>query len=112
MQELRNIRLTYNLSCRTMSLVLGLGVNQWRLMEKGGVISPSTKLLIMVCKDPRSFKKLMQNFEFPLRRTIGPKKYTNLLIRIDNILAQFQDDEKDRYEKFCSDIFSVNYSEK
>lgn len=106
-RELQTIRVVYGLSCRSMSAVLGLGENQWRLMEREGApIGRTMYLLLLVVKDPRGFKKLIAGFDQPLRQKIGDAKVNRLHERIDKILSGFKEDEQERYAEFCKKIFS------
>lgn len=59
--EIKSIRKQYGVSASKMSLVLGLGANQWRLYEMGEVPSLSNGRLIRCIKNPVVFLDLLES---------------------------------------------------
>jgi DNA-binding transcriptional regulator YiaG len=58
--EIREIRMKYELSAAKMSEVLGLGANVYRNYEAGEMPSVATGRLIRIAQDPLEFRKLLE----------------------------------------------------
>lgn len=58
--EIKSIRNKYGLSASKMSEVLGFGINMYRNYEAGELPSASNAKLILLAKDPKQFKKLIE----------------------------------------------------
>ena len=57
--EIKAIRKKYKMSASSMSRILGLGANQYRLYEAGEMPSLSNARLIQLVSDEKNFKKLL-----------------------------------------------------
>ncbi|MCD4794217.1 MAG: DUF4065 domain-containing protein [Bacteroidales bacterium] len=58
--EIKNIRNKYGLSAGKMAEVLGFGINMYRNYEAGEMPSASNAKLILLAKDPKQFKTLIE----------------------------------------------------
>src|SRR5438876_554834 len=59
-EEIRNIRSRYDLPATTMSQVLGFGVNQYGLYEKGEIPSETNARIIQMAASPLDFRRLVE----------------------------------------------------
>lgn len=76
--EITSIRISYGLSSAKMSVILGFGINQWRLYEKGEVPSISNGRLIRTIKTPSVFLDLVD----AAKNTLTEKEYDNIRDRV------------------------------
>ncbi|HVU57070.1 MAG TPA: type II toxin-antitoxin system antitoxin SocA domain-containing protein [Puia sp.] len=60
LEEIRNIRSRYDLPATTMSQILGFGVNQYGLYEKGDIPSETNARIIQMAASPVEFMKLVE----------------------------------------------------
>lgn len=79
--EITAIRERYGLSAAKMSEVLGLGVNQYRLYEKGEIPSQSIGKMLALIADPNAFKEVINHS----RKQYSVEEYRSLIRRIDNV---------------------------
>lgn len=59
-EEIRDIRSRYGLPATTMSQILGLGVNQYGLYEKGDIPSETNARIIQMAAAPEDFSRLIE----------------------------------------------------
>jgi len=59
-EEIKDIRSRYDLPATTMSQILGFGVNQYGLYEKGEVPSETNARIIQMAASPAEFRKLVE----------------------------------------------------
>ena len=79
-EDLKEMRVRYGLPSTAMSLILGLGENQYGLYEEGVVPSPSVGKLLSLAKNPAMMKEMLES----ARSSFSEKqyvKYYNSIIR-------------------------------
>lgn len=81
--EITAIREKYGLSAAKMSEVLGLGVNQYRLYEKGEIPSQSTGKMLALIADPNAFRAVINHS----RKQYSKEEYRSLMRKIDSVRA-------------------------
>jgi len=59
-EEIRDIRSRYDLPATTMSQILGFGVNQYGLYEKGEIPSETNARIIQMAAWPEDFRRLVE----------------------------------------------------
>ena len=74
-EELTRMRERYGIPARAMSLILGLGENQYSLYENGIVPSASVGNLLAFAKDPANLKLML----YTARSTFSDKEYNKYL---------------------------------
>lgn len=79
--EIVSVRERYGLSAARMSLILGIGTNQWRLYESGEVPSVSNGRMIRSIMDPSAFLCYVHSS----RHLLDEKEYKKLSARIEEI---------------------------
>lgn len=82
--EIIALRERYALSAAKMSLILGIGVNQWRLYEAGEVPSVSNGRLIRAIKDARVFLDLVNS----AKHQLGPREFGKISARLRLLLSE------------------------
>lgn len=80
--EIVAVRAKYGISASKMSLILGIGVNQWRRYEAGEVPSVSNGRMIHSIMNPEVFR----NYVWSARNLLDEKEYYRLLSGIDSII--------------------------
>lgn len=84
-EELKSIRHQYGLSANAMSLILGLGINQYRLFENGELPSVSVGRLLSLIKEPERF------FDFAKESDLlEPSEIRELAARVREMETQRQ----------------------
>jgi len=78
--EIKEIRLKYDLSAAKMSEVLGLGANIYRLYEAGEMPTVANGRMIRMAEDPKEFRKWL---EFS-RNVFEPHEFEKLQKKIDH----------------------------
>ena len=78
-EELTRMRERYGIPARAMSLILGLGENQYSLYENGTVPSASVGNLLAFAKDPAKLKMML----YTARSAFSDKEYNKYLRAID-----------------------------
>lgn len=86
-EQIKSLRERYGLSQRTMSAILGFGVNQYRSYEEGEIPSLSNAKLINLARDARNFRKLVLERKDEMRE----RDLAHLLRRIDQLLVAKDD---------------------
>lgn len=87
--EIVAVRAKYGVSASRMSLILGIGVNQWRHYEAGEVPSVSNGRMIRSIMNPEVFRDYVRS----ARNLLGEKEYDRLLSGIDSIISKGSDSE-------------------
>jgi len=82
-EQIVSIREKYGIPAKTMSEILGFGINIYRQYESGEVPNQSNARLIQLAEDPHEFRKLLD-----LCRTIEARKKEKIYHRIEAILNQ------------------------
>lgn len=70
-EELKRIRERYGIPSYAMSLILGLGENQYGLYEEGAVPTPSVGKLLSLVKEPAIMKEMLES----ARSSFNEKQY-------------------------------------
>lgn len=60
-EKIKEIRKSYGFSARMMSKILGFGINQYSLYEKGEMPSLSNGRLILAISNPATFKEIVKS---------------------------------------------------
>jgi hypothetical protein len=74
-EKLRAIRSMVGLSAKDMSMLLGWGVNQWRLYENGAVPNRSHETMIHVIRKPSGALWLLKGLSSSIVNKLGIPKY-------------------------------------
>jgi len=82
-EQIKALREKYGLSQRTMSLIMGFGVNQYRNYEDGEIPSLSNAKLINLAREPMNFKELVLEKKEELR----DQDLSNITRRINELIA-------------------------
>ena len=80
-EELKEMRERYGIPASAMSLILGLGENQFGLYEDGVVPSPSVGKLLALAMVPENMKEMLLS----ARPVLSDKQYGNYFSAIDSI---------------------------
>ena len=82
--EIVSLRERYGLSAAKMSLILGFGVNQYRLYEEGEVPSESNGKMIRSAMNPQVFLDLVKSS----RSQLTEREYTKIVARAVEVIRQ------------------------
>lgn len=82
-EEMKATRTRYGLSAAKMSLILGLGTNQYRLYENGEMPSLAVGRYIRLLEDPATFRRLLNCAKGQFTET----EYQKLLNKLSRISA-------------------------
>ena len=82
--EIIALREKYGLSATKMSVILGFGVNQYRLYEMGEVPSESNGKLIRSAMNPRTFLDLVNDS----RHQLTDREYAKITSRVQEVINQ------------------------
>ena len=78
-EEILNLRLDYGISSTKMSLILGMGINQYHNYENGEVPSISNARLIMAASDKDMFLRFLE----AAKGVLSDKDYQNIKTKIE-----------------------------
>jgi putative zinc finger/helix-turn-helix YgiT family protein len=101
-EQFRLIRELYNLSASKMSLILGIGQNQYSLYESGEIPNESNSQLIFLITDPKVFKSHL----LKRKPILQPKDYDKILDHLE-ILIHNEEDNCSSLEKVLFNSFST-----
>jgi uncharacterized phage-associated protein len=93
--EIIAIRARYGVSATKMSVILGLGVNQWRLYESGEVPNVSNGRMIRSIMNPKVFQEMVASS----RQQLSDKEYTAIMNKMQAIIAQSDTYHIEGYEQ-------------
>ena len=82
--EIIALRERYGISATKMSIILGFGVNQYRLYEMGEVPSESNGKMIRSAMNPRVFLDLVQSS----RSRLTEREYARITARAEEVIGQ------------------------
>ena len=82
--EIVALRERYGLSAAKMSLILGFGVNQYRLYEEGEVPSESNGKMIRSAMNPQVFLDLVKSS----RSQLTEREYAKIVARAEDVIRQ------------------------
>jgi uncharacterized phage-associated protein len=99
--EIVATRTRYGISAAKMSVILGIGTNQWRLYESGEVPSVSNGRMIRSIMNPKVFLDLVES----ARQLLTDKEYNTITAKVQQVIAQSDQYQIDEYE--CRRLFSV-----
>lgn len=77
-EDLKQMRERYGIPSSAMSLILGLGENQFGLYEEGAVPTPSVGRLLALAKEPANMRDMLQ----AARRSFTEKQYAKYFTAI------------------------------
>ena len=77
-EELVEMRKRYGIPVRAMSIILGLGENQFGLYEEGTVPTVSVGKLLSLAKDPKNMKEMLQS----ARPSFSDKEYSKYFLAL------------------------------
>src|SRR5690606_16106350 len=86
-EQIKALREHYGVSQRSMSTLLGFGINQYRSYEEGEIPSLSNAKLISLARDPRNFRELVLERKDELKE----RELADLLRRVDELLISQSD---------------------
>jgi len=82
--EIRSIRAKYDLPATTMSMILGLGENQYRLYEDGKMPSESVGKLILASANPKTLELFLE----ASKAKFGDAEFDRLHNRIQEVASR------------------------
>lgn len=82
-EQIKSLREHYGVSQRTMSAIMGFGVNQYRSYEDGEIPSLSNAKLIGLARDARNFRELVLGRKDEMKE----RELADLLRRADQMLV-------------------------
>lgn len=89
-EKMKKARSLYGTSAHRMAVILGFGVNQWRLYEEGATPNASNMMLILLSLNPDYFNNILFVLPDNIREEIGLKNYYALLKRVKDILTEVE----------------------
>lgn len=92
--EIIAIRKRYGISAQKMSIILGIGINQYRLYEQGEVPSVSNGRMIRSISNP----KVMLNILESSRNELSDSEYRKLSDKIKSEIAEGERHKVEQYE--------------
>lgn len=90
-EQIRALRERYGVSQRTMSTLMGFGINQYRSYEEGEIPSLSNAKLISLVRGPRNFRELILERKDELKE----RELLDLIRRVDDLLMPQADSVHD-----------------
>ncbi|MEW5843765.1 MAG: type II TA system antitoxin MqsA family protein [Bacteroidota bacterium] len=100
-EQFKLIRERYDLSAARMSLILGIGQNQYSLYESGDIPNESNSQLISLIMDPEIFKKHL----LKRKSILQPKDFDKIVEHLDSVILEEQENAN-CYESFFFNPFS------
>ena len=91
--EIIALRERYGLSASKMSVILGFGVNQYRLYEMGEVPSESNGKMIRSVMNPKVFLDLVNSS----RHQLTDREYDKIVARMEEVIAQSDEWHSERW---------------
>ncbi len=80
-EQIKALRERYGVSQRTMSTLMGFGINQYRNYEEGEIPSLSNAKLISLVRDARNFRELVLERKDELKE----REFADLLRRVEDL---------------------------
>ena len=103
--EIINIRRRYDISASKMSLILGIGINQYRLYEQGEVPSVSNGRLIRSIMNPKVMCEMVES----ARNELSQSDYDKIMRKVKSAIGDSGGHKIEQYE--IKRIFSKQRSE-
>ncbi len=103
--EIIETRQKYGISAAKMSLILGIGVNQYRLYEQGEVPSVSNGRMIRSIMNPEVMRQMIES----AANELSEKEYGKIVRRIEELTSCKVADDLYQYE--CDRIFCYRRGE-
>ena len=91
--EIIALRERYGVSATKMSVILGFGVNQYRLYEMGEVPSESNGKMIRSAMNPRVFLDLVESS----RHQLTEREYAKITSRVNEVIKQIPEWYEERH---------------
>src|SRR5574344_1267604 len=92
--EIVAIRKRYGISAQKMSLILGIGINQYRLYEQGEVPSVSNGRMIRSISNPKVMLDILESS----RNELSDNEYRKLSDKIKSEIAEGEHHKIEQYE--------------
>lgn len=92
--EIIGIRRKYGISAAKMSLILGIGVNQYRLYEQGEVPSVSNGRMIRSIMNPKVMLELVESS----RNELSESEYSKIVAKVKDAIACSDNYKLEQYE--------------
>ena len=92
--EIVAIRKRYGISAQKMSLILGIGINQYRLYEQGEVPSVSNGRMIRSISNPKVMLDILESS----RNELSENEYKKLSGRIKSEIEESENNKIEQYE--------------
>jgi len=102
--EIKKIRTKYGLTAKAMSLILGLGENQYRLYEEGKIPSEASGKLIIASSDANTMMLLLEKS----RGKFNDSEYKKYYSKISEVLSKEFEIENDNIKPY-QEIIIINY---
>lgn len=99
-EQIKALRERYGVSQRTMSTLMGFGINQYRNYEEGEIPSLSNAKLLSLVRDARNFRELVLERKDELKE----REFADLLRRVDELLTP----QNDSYSKVLNAVWRLN----
>ena len=99
--EIIAVRKRYEISAAKMSLILGIGINQYRLYEQGEVPSVSNGRMIRSIMNPKVMKDMVESS----KNELSQEEYLKVMGKVEAAVADSEEYKVERYE--ANRVFSV-----
>lgn len=86
-EQIKRMRVYWNIAAKTMGRVFGFGTNQWYMYEKGEPPNKSNSALIFLGSTPHGFRKMLDLMPDYQRQEMG-NGYQKLVQRADASCAE------------------------
>ncbi len=92
--EIIAVRQRYGISAAKMSLILGIGVNQYRLYEQGEVPSVSNGRMIRSIMNPKVMLEMVESS----KNELSVSEYEKIISKVQTIIASSETYKMEQYE--------------
>lgn len=92
--EIIAVRQRYGISAAKMSLILGIGVNQYRLYEQGEVPSVSNGRMIRSIMNPKVMLEMVESS----KNELSVSEYEKIISKVQTIIASSEVYKREQYE--------------
>ena len=99
--QIQKIRERYNVSALKMSLLLGIGQNQYSLYESGEIPNESNSQLISLIKNPKVFKEQL----IKRKSLLAPKDFDKIFANLEQVIL-----EEEKYQNTIENKFFNSFS--
>ena len=92
--EIIAVRQRYGISAAKMSLILGIGINQYRLYEQGEVPSVSNGRMIRSIMNPKVMLEMVESS----KNELSVSEYEKIISKVQTIIASSETYKMEQYE--------------